>query len=238
MRNRYQKPAPSLEFLELYQRYAQPTRGELLAEPDAAEARRVEGVASMLALARSALANADEWANMTLGGRQRERGTRLGAIPSQLRSDLAMAGLRILVSDDPGGELQSFLGQKPRGLGRPAEDLDHRNFMITVDVAELHANGMTVPAAIEEVSQRPGTPGIKRIEAIYLARHKDPWVRAELEWRSGMRIEAVYLAPRLDPADRAELERRIRGRRLKARKLRASSGKSIRRLLPPSIRTD
>jgi hypothetical protein len=170
MRNRYQRPAPSLEFLEVYYRYAQPTRGERLAEPDAAEARRVEAVASLRALARAELVRAGD-------------PNRLGAIPRELRQFLEIAGLRILLSEDPVGAAESFLGKKPRERGRPAMDHDYRDFMIGVDVAELHANGKTLSAAYEEVNKRPGTPSEKRIEAIYLALREDPAVRAELEWR-------------------------------------------------------
>jgi hypothetical protein len=195
MRNRYQRPAPSLELIELYLRYEQPTQGERLAEPDAAEARRVEGVEGIRALARAALAEAGD-------------PNRLGAIPFELRQRLAIAGLRILLSDDPERELESYLGKKPQERGRPAMDLDYRDFMIAVDVAELHANGKTLGAAYEEVDKRMGTPGIRRIENIYHALREDPWVRAELEWRqSQKRIEAIYLAPPEDPADRAALER-------------------------------
>jgi hypothetical protein len=90
VRNRYQGSAPSLEFLELYLRYAQPALAERLAEPDTAEARRVEGVEAILSLARAAMAEAGD-------------PTRLGAIPQELRQFLEIAGLRILLSDDPAG---------------------------------------------------------------------------------------------------------------------------------------
>jgi hypothetical protein len=184
MRNRYQKPAPNPAFFQLYLADARPTLGQRLAEPEATETRRVEAVAALLAFARKALSNADEWAAMTLGGWQPERGTRLGAIPLQLRSFLTIAGLRILTAEDPVAALQCFLGRKPQGRrGRPAEDHAHRDMMITIDVAELHASGMTLAAAYKEVNKRPGTPSVKRIEDIYLDRRDDVAVRAGLEMR-------------------------------------------------------
>jgi hypothetical protein len=172
MHNRYQKPAelpPSFRFLQADLRNAQPTRGERLAEPEATEARRVEAVARLLALARAALLEGGnpDW---------------LGAIPLQLRQFLTIAGLRILTADDPAAALRRFLGQKRPRRGRPAEDLAYRDFMIAADVAELHASGLTLNAAYEEVSKRPGTPGVREIERIYL-RRDDLKIRAELELR-------------------------------------------------------
>jgi hypothetical protein len=172
MPNRYQKPAPSLRLLEAYLRDAQPIRREWLVEPDATEARRVEGVAAILVLARAALAEAGD-------------PNRLGAIPSQLREFLTIAGLRILTAGDPLAALRRFIGHKEPRRGRPREDHDHRDLMIAVDVAELHADGsgLTLDAAYEEVRKRQGTPGLKTIERIYLRLRNDPKVRAQIELR-------------------------------------------------------
>jgi hypothetical protein len=173
LHNRYQKPAalpPSLALLEGYLCDAQPTLSERLAEPDATEARRVKAVAALRALARTALAEAGD-ANI------------LGAIPARLRQFLTIAGLRILTADDPFAALRYLLGHKPKGLGRPPADNDFRDLMITADVDELHANGMTLGAAYEEVSKRQGTPGCREIERIYLRLRGDLTVRAELGLR-------------------------------------------------------
>src|SRR5262249_16217329 len=142
---RYRKPAeppPSLEFLEAYLRDAQPTLSERSAEPEAAEARRVKAVAALLALARAGLAEAGP--------------DRLGGIPVGRREFLAIAGLRILTAEDPIAALQSFLGQGPRGRGRPSADNAFRDLMIAADVAELHASGKTVTAALNAVADAAG----------------------------------------------------------------------------------
>jgi hypothetical protein len=194
MRNRYQKPAdkaPSPRFFEAYLRDAGPTMAERLAEPEAAEARRVEAVAALLTLARAALANADEWNNM-LDGRIPERGSYLLAIPQRLRRFLEIHGLRILTAEDPIAALQRFLGDKPRERGRPQADNAFRDRTIAADVAEMHAGGMSLAAAYEEVSKRKGTPGVKAIERIYLRLRYDLAVRADLEWR--LYGEAGWLA--------------------------------------------
>jgi hypothetical protein len=171
MRNRYQKPAdpPNPAFLQAYLCDARPTLDERLAEPDAAEARRVEGVAALLALARAELAKAGD-------------PNRLLAMPFQLRQFLTIEGLRILTADDPVAALRRLLGHKAQRRGRPAEDNDYRDLMIATDVAELHANGMALTRAFDEVSKRPGTPGVKHVEAVYFGRD-DLAVRVELEWR-------------------------------------------------------
>src|SRR5215831_12989024 len=141
MNKRYRKPAeppPSLEFLEAYLRDAQPTLSERLANPDATEAQRVDAVAALLALARAALVEAGP--------------NRLGAIPSELRDFLQIEGLRILTADDPIAALQCFLGQARQGRGRPSADNAFRDLMIAADVAELHASGKTVTAALNAVA--------------------------------------------------------------------------------------
>jgi hypothetical protein len=169
VRNRYQKPVdgPNPAFLPAYLGDAQPTLDERLAEPDVAEMQRVEGIAALLALARAELAKA--------GNPNR--------LPFQLRQFLMIEGLRILTADDPVAALQRFLGSKARRRGRPAEDNDYRDLMIATDVAELHANGMTLTAAFLEVSKRPGTPAAKHVEAIYFLHRDDLAARDELEWR-------------------------------------------------------
>jgi hypothetical protein len=194
MCNRYKKPAeapPSLKSLELYFHEAHPPIGERLAEPEAAEARRVEAVAALRTLARNALANADEWHNM-VEGRPHELRSYLGAIPPELRGFLETAGLRIFTADDPIAALQRFLGNKPRPRGRPAEDHQFRDHLIAADVAELHADGFSLDSAYEVVSKRPGTPGRKAVERIYLRLRDDLAVRAELGWRQ--RSAAGWLA--------------------------------------------
>jgi hypothetical protein len=173
MHNRYQKPAalpPSLAFLEIYLRDARPTLSERLAEPEATEMRRVEAVAALLALARTALAET--------GDRNR-----LGAIPRGLREFLTIEGLRILTDEDPIVSLQRFLGQRTRRRGRPRADNAFRDLMIAADVAELHARGKALSKAFEMVSTRPGTPGCDEIERVYYRLRDDLAVRAELGWR-------------------------------------------------------
>ena len=186
MRNRYQKPAdppPSLKLLGLHLSQAQPPHSERLSDPYGAEARRVEAVTALLALARNALANADEWHNM-VEGKPHEPRSYLGAIPRELRGFLETAGLRIFTADDPIAALQRFLGNKPPARGRPAEDHQFRDYLIAADVAELlHADGLSLDSAYEAVSKRPGTPGRKAIERIYLRLRDDLAVRAELGWR-------------------------------------------------------
>ena len=194
MRNRYQKPAdrpPSPRFLEAYLREAGPTMAERLAEPEAAEARRVEAFAALRTLARTALANADEWNNM-LDGSVPERGSYLLAIPPRLRRFFEIAGLRILTDEYPIAALQRLVGNKPRERGRPQADYAFRDRMIAADVAEMHAGGIALAAAYEVVSKRKGTPGVRAIERIYLRLRDDLAVRAELEWR--LYGEAGWLA--------------------------------------------
>jgi hypothetical protein len=204
MQNRYKKPArpPNPAFLEGYLRDAQPTLSERAAEPDATEARRVDAMRALLALARRALVSADDWCNMTDGGWQPEPMSRFGAIPRPLRQFLTIAGLRILTADDPVVALRHVLGQKDRPRGAPVQDLDYRNRTIAADVAELHANGMTLDAAYRKVSKRPGTPGPRGIERVYLRLRDDLAVRADLELR---RASAGNPAPEIEGIEIKEI---------------------------------
>ena len=174
MRNRYQRPPPDPALLQLYLRDAQPTANDVREYGAAAvEARRAEAVVALLALARAELAKAGD-------------PNRLLAMPFQLRQFLTVNGLRILTADNPAAALRHFLGQpQPKGPGRPVEDHAYRDLTITAEVAEKHANGMTLEAAYKEVNKQPGTPSVKRIEKIYLDHRDDLTIRAALDewWR-------------------------------------------------------
>jgi hypothetical protein len=204
MRNRYQKPAelpPSLEFVEEYLRDAKPTRGERLAEPEATEARRVEAITALLALARNALMNADEWANMTNGDWQPERMSRLGAMPRQLREFLTIEGLRMLTAADPIARLQWFLGHRPRGKGRPTTDNAFRDLMIAADVAELHASGKSIEAACGTVADAAALSR-ESVREIYYNRCNSLEVRAEQSWRALRNLEPGVVVSYRDERER------------------------------------
>jgi hypothetical protein len=184
MQNRYRQAAdlpPSREFVEAYLREAQPTIGERLAEPEETEKLRVDAVSALRALARSAQANVDEFCNMTDGGIS-ERGSRLGAIPWRLRQFLTIAGLRILTADDPAAALRRFLGQTPRGRGRPPADNAFRNLMIAADVQEMHIGGASIDAACCAVGKAAGLSPEAVRKIYFVGRDTD-----EVETELGMR---------------------------------------------------
>ena len=187
MPSRYQRPAPkppSRDDLYYYLRHAKPTVHERQAEPKATEKRRVESIAALQSLARSDLANADEWHNME-EGRPHELGSYLGAITPELLQFLKTNGLRVLLAEDPYEELERFLGKGPprrkkqrNGKGRPAEDNERRNILIATDVSERVDSGMTVDEACEAVDKQAPV-GFEMIKKIYQARDRDA-VAAEL----------------------------------------------------------
>jgi hypothetical protein len=184
LHSRYRPPErpPSSKFLQKYLSDARVTISQRLAEPEAAEARRVEAVAALLALGRSALAHADEWGNMT-DGRVPVTGLRLSAMPVQLQHFLRIEGLRILTADNPVAALQRFLGHRKRGRGRPrAVDIAFRDRMIAADIQELVDKGSTIDGACQAVGETAGlSPEAAR--NIYVARRDTPEVRAELGFR-------------------------------------------------------
>ena len=49
--------------------------------------------------------------------------------------------------------------------------------------SSLRGTGATLNAAYKEVSKRPGTPGRREVERIYLRLRDDLAVRAEVQWR-------------------------------------------------------
>jgi hypothetical protein len=199
MSNRCRKLGEPPSLSELL-RDAQPTLAERLRESEAAGARRVEALTALLSLARSALANADEWHNI-VEGKPHEPRSYLGAIAPELRRFLETAGLRILTAENPIAVLQRFLGQRGRGR-RPAGE--RRNVLIAADVAELHAGGMSFEAAYEEVSKRAEMLGCRQVERIHLRLRDDLGVRAELEWRAMVRREGEASVKQLKARSRTK----------------------------------
>ena len=105
---RYIKPAelpPNPALLELYLRDAQPTGNDVrLNGTDVVEARRIQAVMALLAVARSELVKSGD-----RGG--------LLSMPRALRRFLEMAGLQILTAEHPAAELRRFLGRRRRVAG-------------------------------------------------------------------------------------------------------------------------
>lgn len=62
-------------------------------------------------------------------------------MPLELHNFLEEAALRVFLADDPFVELGRFLGQLPRGRGRPVADNERRDELIAADVAELVHHG-------------------------------------------------------------------------------------------------
>jgi hypothetical protein len=171
MRDRYRpaEPAPWPEFVEGYLNEADPPLRERLADPEGAEARRVAAVVALLALARAALAGAGS-------------PDRLGAIPHNIRERLTIEGLRILTADDPVAALRRFLGERPRGRGRPRTGNVQRDGMIAADVQELVNGGAVIDEACEAIGGATGL-SVQAVRKIFFDNRNRLDVRAELQLR-------------------------------------------------------
>ena len=180
MPGRYDKladPPPSFDELYFLLICASPTQRQRMEDPDTTETLRRKAVRNLLTLARRAVANANEVEPRPPEGYSRDR-----AMPLELRNFLEEAALRIFLADDPFAELGRFLGQLPRGRGRPVADNERRDELIAADVAELVHHGMTIDAACTAV-EKEAPVGFERVREIYLARRHDLAVRAELGLR-------------------------------------------------------
>jgi hypothetical protein len=158
MPGRYDRPAappPSVNDLPHLLHEAEPTLRELSEEGIAREARRAVAVRKLLTLARAEVTKTGE-------------PNRLRAMPMELREFLEIAGLRMLLSDDPIAALKHFLG--PRKRGRPIEDNKRRDIMIAADVAELAEGGMmTIDASCLQIAHTANL-SVEMVREIYYAR--------------------------------------------------------------------
>ena len=173
MRGRYDKsPGKPPTLADLYYLLvdAQPTLREIAVEGAAREARRVKAVDHLRTLARTEIAKTGD-------------PNRLRAIPDELFRFLTVAGLRILLAEDPIAALKLFLGRRPRGKGRPVADTEDRDVMIATDVAELVYKGLTIDAACDQV-EKNAPVGFEMVRKIYIDRRNSNKVKGNL----GMRL--------------------------------------------------
>jgi hypothetical protein len=139
---------------------------QIAEEGDECEARRIKAVHALRTIARDELAKAGD-------------PNRLRAMPDELFEFLTLAGLRILLADDPVADLRSFLGQRARRKGRPTADNERRDITIATDVAALVYDGMTIDAACEAI-EKEAPVGFEMVRKIYLARRNTLDVKANL----------------------------------------------------------
>jgi hypothetical protein len=186
MVSRYkQAPAspPSLADLQLYLRDAQPTLRERIEEGEACEKRRVSAHRALLTIARAQVAEADN-----IEPPPPEPRSRLRAMPTELRWFLEIAGLRILLSDDPVGATRRFLGLQ-RARGRPLEDNERRDILVAADVLERRNGLESVSDACNAVAEQANMSP-EMVRKIYFARRTTLEVKAELGWRSFRKLES------------------------------------------------
>jgi hypothetical protein len=178
MNNRYHRPPappPDLRRLDIYLRHARPTLGEQAHDPAETEARRVEAVAVLRALARQYVVPA----NNSLPGSPDV----LLPMPRQLRQFLSDEGLRILLAENPVAALGRFLGfEERRGRGRRKADNLYRDRVITSDVVACIRGGATVEDACAVVAKAAALSE-DAVRKIYLA---DPDVRFLNALRHGL----------------------------------------------------
>jgi hypothetical protein len=153
MELQYEEPVdvPDPAFLRLYLRDARPTLSEYKMDGrSVVEARRAKAVNKLLALARAAVAKADDTEPPPIEPR-----TRLRAMPMELRSFLEIEGLRILLADEPVHRLERFLGSR-RGRGAPQKDTERRDIWVAAQIDRLRDSGMTIADACMAIQDAKG----------------------------------------------------------------------------------